>query len=1092
MPLCFPNLAAVRQALTADSVPPAVARRPVRWAVDGQGRAWLYPSVALSAPAALAALRRVGGTLAPGGVGPPAAENAPNWYHLIPLRPEPGSVEPPAAVLLAFADPAALPGVVGELHRLGADRPLVNWPAGGLLRVARPPLATFLRVGRDEGLTAFREQAPGVWVELGHAHPLAERVPRPADRLLLLRPPRQWDWRPAGPFRPLELPADLDLPVQSAALHDAGPPAGARIRVPLGLRATRTEEAPELWVLSDQPFEHLLDLARNVDDRLIGQLSLAVVRAGGRLTAVLRGRAARHRLPELVMPEARALLPHLRLPNLFVPAGARLTPPLRRDAVRVALAADPGAITWVDAGPPAGAWTGLPESAFRPLAGRVDYVVEAPRVRHPWSPGPDPFAPEPFVLRGEEVPVVFPVEEGLTVENPAERPTAHRPPNVVVVNRSRPKQPGPRPAVRRAAVGGGRTDPMVQFRQELRDLERRFREIPGPIDTPERLALWPELARLNAALGQTADAALCWLAALWSAEDFGRARDWLAAESVAAAPAATLLDGLLGAPEAPTAARLRTLAAAVLAAEGDADLAAALRTRGGEVAVFLGRHETLLPVRGAWLAWLGLVRLSAGDTLTLARARDRLLARLLESGLSATIDLPGFLRQAGAGPGRDRVDRSTLLGLRDLLRRGERPGVTAAVLDLIFAYGLARLGERTAAEPLLARARTTGNLPQADAWVVGAYATRVDQALANQPPGGVLPERLLRQRDRLTERERARVDRFRQVSHVLEPFERIDPYRDQRPARAGLCRELGYLAELRDPAALARAFDAVRRASPSAGSQLLIGTAALRAAPRAGEAFARDALDRVTQALDAAAADPDLFRQIDALEAALLAAGHFGQDDRIPALVERLFRVLEPLSGERAAWVVGRVSGQVFRTLGRLGLREDAERLAAEMAGGVLGGGDVAGLANRPAVNWPVVLRALLTVGAGWFYLGREGPAVAVLDEVLRRIRARDLRAEDELELAVGYADLLGRAPADVALPRLEELLTELPALRANGNRPDYLLPRVRVTEAAVLALLRDEFAVGSAVRRWLDEDEDLVRRRIHRDLRAALERAGG
>ena len=40
--------------------------------------------------------------------------------------------------------------------------------------------------------------------------------------------------------------------------------------------------------------------------------------------------------------------------------------------------------------------------------------------------------------------------------------------------------------------------------------------------------------------------------------------------------------------------------------------------------------------------------------------------------------------------------------------------------------------------------------------------------------------------------------------------------------------------------------------------------------------------------------------------------------------------------------------------------------------------------------------------------------------------------------------------------------------------------------EAVVLAVVRDDFTLGSSARRWLDDDEYLVvRRRIHREYRA-------
>jgi hypothetical protein len=37
------------------------------------------------------------------------------------------------------------------------------------------------------------------------------------------------------------------------------------------------------------------------------------------------------------------------------------------------------------------------------------------------------------------------------------------------------------------------------------------------------------------------------------------------------------------------------------------------------------------------------------------------------------------------------------------------------------------------------------------------------------------------------------------------------------------------------------------------------------------------------------------------------------------------------------------------------------------------------------------------------------------------------------------------------------------------------------------LAVVSDDFTLGANARRWLDDDEFLVRRRIHKDLRAMM-----
>ena len=51
-----------------------------------------------------------------------------------------------------------------------------------------------------------------------------------------------------------------------------------------------------------------------------------------------------------------------------------------------------------------------------------------------------------------------------------------------------------------------------------------------------------------------------------------------------------------------------------------------------------------------------------------------------------------------------------------------------------------------------------------------------------------------------------------------------------------------------------------------------------------------------------------------------------------------------------------------------------------------------------------------------------------------------------------------------------------------------FSLAKLRVIEAAVRAVVTDDFALGPAVRRWLDDDEYRVRRRIHRDVRMLVE----
>jgi hypothetical protein len=57
-------------------------------------------------------------------------------------------------------------------------------------------------------------------------------------------------------------------------------------------------------------------------------------------------------------------------------------------------------------------------------------------------------------------------------------------------------------------------------------------------------------------------------------------------------------------------------------------------------------------------------------------------------------------------------------------------------------------------------------------------------------------------------------------------------------------------------------------------------------------------------------------------------------------------------------------------------------------------------------------------------------------------------------------------------------------------NRYFTLRPRQSI-DIGVRAVVTDEFALGSSVRGWLDDDEFLIRSRIHHDLTAVLREQG-
>ena len=81
----------------------------------------------------------------------------------------------------------------------------------------------------------------------------------------------------------------------------------------------------------------------------------------------------------------------------------------------------------------------------------------------------------------------------------------------------------------------------------------------------------------------------------------------------------------------------------------------------------------------------------------------------------------------------------------------------------------------------------------------------------------------------------------------------------------------------------------------------------------------------------------------------------------------------------------------------------------------------------------------------------------------------------------------LGQTRLETAQKRLEELFDRLEPIRdAFVTHKWYSQAQLKVIEGIVLAVAGDDFALGANARRWLDDDEFLVRRRIHAEYRAA------
>jgi hypothetical protein len=1123
MVLLFPDLDTFRLALTSGAVPPALSLRPVAAGLDEQGQVWVEPSEPV-ARAVQAHLHQLGVQLKKTS-GAAMCTVFCCWPQVVPLERSAGPqpVGPQTPVLFGLHDAAQLATLVAEMLRLGNDRQGFRWleqdgRTCGLLRVVGPPYYSLLRaldrIGGDAAPRAFREQAPRVWVELGYRHPLGEQIKPPPGQLLLLGPPREWAFHADAPFRDIYEVLEFDLPAAEVRWHDAD--LERKLTVPLRLAGGGHGEPAELWVLRERALETLDKFVQDAGDDLVARLAFAVSRAEDGPWAVLRVRPSKLPPPVLVLP-AVGFRPYLKLPNLFLPCGRRLHPPLRRDAVRRLLAEDPDRVTWLYPHED-GRFTpeNVPEQAFRPLADWVDYVLDRDHAALDAWVQAARFDFEPFVCKDDaeaQTPTPKAREPRQALKGKADPPRA--PSGTAVpfkaVDKSRRKKPAgdtELPDLPRAKPG--------ELQERLHALEKQFLEVSGPLDAPERRALWPAMGRLNQALGVPTDAAVCWVNALWEDVEAAPARAlaWARAEYPKLGrdiPAAEL-DRLL-AHTHPGPAELRRLAAFVVLA-GHQDAPAALVERLGRIQRFLETHEHLLPVRAVWLAWASLARLAHGDVLGLARARDRLLERLFAHGLRPDVDLPAFLRFSGMrGSDRFRTYRDWLLRLPETVHAWigcisqkdlDAPASdTEAYADLLLAYGLARLGEAGEARKLRARAvETLGDRDDVHTTLLEAFSSRIGQALDGKPGAGTLPAEILEYLEHMDRLPRYKVDYLRKNSRILEPYQRIDPYRLWTARYSDeLARAVAFLGDLTDRGKLVeevgRLLTPAGKKKVSPEGQVLVLRKALELAPRIGEAFALGLLARVGPALAALdarrgadePADKDDVQKAGLLEKALFAAAHFNHEEHVGPLVAEFEKLLARHRGTGRLEALSAAAGECFRGLRKLGLRDRVERLLTVMADVILAGADVKALPDRPGLA--AVLTSLLHVAAGWFSFGVETRARPVLDRTRVALFHGDMNRAERSALACAYVTALGQAPAEFALPRIEELFHRTLEVRDNfSTNSHYAASQLLLIEAVVLAVGTEDFAAGAVARHWLEDDEYLVRRRIHRDVGAAVAHA--
>ena len=1047
----FPNLNAFRAALSA--LPTEAVSHAVHAGRDGD-------AVLIEAPATLdRTLQRLGVTRVPPTPGRPARKLAAlcSWAEVLPVTAGsvPGVV---ASTIFAFDgalaargdDPpsvAAALALAGEMVRLGCDRQeLAVHGATTLLRVTAPPYYSVLRaLDAKEPMRAY-VPAGRVWVEVGGTHVLAASLRAAPGELWLLPRTGPWAAFPDGPWTPLD--ARLDLLLEPNVPAPATAPNG-RLTVPLRFGRAPVRAA-SLWICDD--VAAVDRLIQDLPEGIANQLELAVL-PGPPERVVFRTRPGLRASPEL---PGRAFAPMANVPGVFVPVGVAVEPPVRPDRLRTILSPPAGTVGWVEEeGEPRRLRVRFIEAEqFVRLDAWVDYLMERDaEIVQAWVGGPQ-FRFE--ALRVTSAPSRSePAERPARERRPSAAPTA---PPVLAVPLAPPLTP-PR-ASRLPPVRVDLTPDAAARAVEV--AERAFLDSPAAMDAPERTTIWAELGGLYARAGRPREAGLAWARATWADATFVVPFH----ASMVALQGAPL--PLVGLPE-PTREQVRTVASGLLSG---ALPAAAARPH-------LERFGRLLDLRTWWLTQVHLARppgtSGRGDTLLLARARDVVFGQL-QAGLPVSRELPAFLRFAGVGSAARLAEPlERIRGQFFTIKRARHPleapiALSRVYVDLVFAWGLARLGVLDRAADLRDRA-LAGLPPSPDAvhtFCATGLSARVTQALEGAPADVPLPPAIADRLNTLVRFDRYKVDRLRQCCTILEPQERLDPIRafaeheaDPRGAVFASLRGMADTEALAD--ALSRILVDAAALPDAAAAPLLDGVLDfLPALP--GSLLA----DRLAAALGAIGRLPLELRAPLAAEA-LTVASVAREGAQVEVATRLVLASFGPL-GATHPTVVHHLSG-VLRSLRRAGRTEDARPLLDALH---------EALGPRDSIE---NLPARLSVAGGLLATSRFEEAQPTFEAVWKRLGQKPPPLE-RMALTRGLSRAQAFATPEAAVETALRLFQHLENITDSLNtNSHFALSLVEYAECIVTTLAHEDLSLGERGRRIVEEDEFLLRQRVHRDL---------
>lgn len=998
---------------------------------------------------------------------PEGAREVECWPQIIPMQhvqiPDPIG----EALFLGDAEDGFL-RVAAELLRLGCDRQeLCFFEHDGVRRCAvraiDPPYYSMLK-SLEMDVEAFLPIHPNAqaYVHAGFSHPLVEKAHVHDDEILLVSKTGIWSTIPNGPWTDIYQLTDFKTP-HATGLKSVDPK--KRLLVELKLVRGPTMHPPSLWVLHDNALVQMERLVRTLPEGEIGRLNFAAAGEPSDPIVVLKARRS-EKGPPAIDVYGQGYVPLMEIPNIFVPHGKIVDPPIRQNRLRDLFNSNQNTIAWLS---PIDEQNFVVEkisdSGFRPLREWVDYLIHANKEKiKPWTRCVE-LGFERFVANDLEF-----------QKRPKEEASSKK--------KARPKRSPQHPEIDEnfddddndhdinvGVVGKFELPKIETSPSEQEEMcaraEREFCELDTPLDDYGRIPKWVELSFYNRALGRDRDADLCIGRALWETRD---------EESAGTIAKSWMTEKVDFKKDEITPAEARMFAAQVICEElNGVEFCAPLH----EIQKFFIDNESALDIRTLWLVRCSLSRRSGGDTLSLFQTRDEIASRC-RGGVPLAQNIPTFIRMYngdGVEAGASSMLSNQLLNVLTEFTQTKRSrsqmeadeNLTSSYVRYLFSWGLAKLGqpELSSENRLLAESNLEGvKEDPVHHLCMMAFNSKIEQAMEGMPVGTSLPIEYVQARQDMGRFERYKADRLLQASRVLDPRGDFDPFQAYR-SKTG---------NTKDPA-----FDAFSNVESINDLESLIGD--VIAIARSEEGRRVKLIDGVVGYLSAIPIASGLGHMKDVVELAktvpadelpkileniLICAGHFDRSDMIFDMLNMVENVSSQV-GPKDPAVVASLLSRCGPVLKRFGQKESVSKILDSLQGSITGDG-------------ASVIKNRLRVASARASLGDFDSVKTEFSQAHDALQ--NLRADERLDVIREMALAVNRTDAPTAISASQSLIQFLPSITDSFNtNTHFCLSVIHFMESCMLTLASEDITISDWARRWIEEDEHLLHRRIHKDL---------